>query len=130
MIVGIGIDLVEIGRIRRSLERFGDTFLRKMMHASETASLSFDLLSPAGVSHVAGRFAAKEAAVKALGTGFSGGIGLHDIRISTLPSGQPILAFFDKAHERASELGAGPIHLSISHSRETAGAVVILESFR
>lgn len=130
MIVGIGIDLVEIERIRRSLERFGDTFIKKMLHPSELKDFSFDVLSPAATPHIAGRFAAKEAAVKALGTGFSGGIGLHDVRISALSSGKPVLAFYGKAQERAAELGTESIHLSISHSRDTAGAVVVLESFR
>ena len=128
MIVGIGIDLVEISRIRRSLERFGNVFTNKMLHPSESELVPADLLLPASVAHVAGRFAAKEAAVKALGTGFSGGIGLHDVRISSLPSGQPLLTFHGKAQERAIALRAHVAHISLSHSRVSAGAVVGLAS--
>ena len=136
MIVGLGIDLVELGRIRRSLERFGVHFIQKLLHSSEqaflplpdTARMEERLTSPEMVSFIAGRFAAKEAGAKALGTGFSGGIGLHDVRIHALASGQPMVSFYGRAKEVAAALGIGSTHLSLSHARETAGAVVVLEA--
>ncbi len=128
MIVGIGIDYVEIARIRRSLERFGQIFVQKVLHASEQLALPEDPLLPYFISRFAARFAAKEAAVKALGTGFAGGIGLHDIRVDSLSSGQPLLSFYDKAQERALFLEVGNIHVSLTHTRDHAAAVVVLES--
>ena len=138
MIVGLGIDLVELSRIRRSLERFGGHFLRKLLHPSELAGLfppdkpetAEDLISPRAVAFAAGRFAAKEAGAKALGTGFSGGIGLHDIRVHSLVSGQPAISFHGQALSVAESLGVGAAHLSLTHARETAGAVVVLEAGR
>ena len=136
MIVGLGIDLVELSRIRRSLERFGELFLRKALHPSELACLPpSEATAAAGefpsarmVAFAAARFAAKEAGAKALGTGFSGGIGLHDIRILSLPSGRPSISFHGNALAVAKSLGAESAHLSLTHARETAGAVVILET--
>lgn len=156
MIIGLGIDIVEIDRIRRSLDRFGERFIEKILHESEAADLGLagpdlggpdlDGLggacpaqgSPAGsclaaadlaraVPRVAARFAAKEAGVKALGTGFSAGIGPRDIRVLSLPSGQPSIAFHGKALEHAEALGVHAAHVSISHGRDTACAVVVLE---
>ena len=136
MIVGLGIDLVELSRIRHSLERFGDQFLHRLLHSSELADLpppsaALKEDKPASsrlISFTAARFAAKEAGAKALGTGFSGGIGLHDIRIHSLPSGQPTISFHGQARIVADSLGARNAHLSLSHAKETAGAVVILET--
>lgn len=124
MIRGIGLDLVELDRIRDSLDRFGERFLARILTPAERAAL------PEGnaVPHVAGRFAAKEAAVKALGTGFSGGIGFHSVEISSLPSGQPQLRLVGKALEQAQSLGASAAHVSLTHGRDTAAAVVVLES--
>jgi len=131
MIVGIGIDLVEIERIRRTLERFGLHFVHKILHTSEIdAKFSFACTSFSAnrVSHIAARFAAKEAGAKALGTGFTSGIGFRDIRILSLVSGKPEVIFYDKALKRAHELGVTHAHLSLTHSRDTAGAIVVLES--
>lgn len=128
MIVGLGIDLVELPRIHRSLERFGTVFINRILHRSELAELPDDLLSANAVAHVGGRFAAKEAAVKALGTGFSHGIGLHDIRISTLSTGQPVLTFHGAGRSRAALIGADLSHVSLTHEKGCAAAVVILET--
>lgn len=123
MIRGIGLDLVELSRIRDSLERFGERFLARILTPAERAAL------PQGdaVPHVAGLFAAKEAAVKALGTGFSKGIGFHSVELGSLPSGQPQLRLLDKALEQAQSLGASTVHVSLTHGRDTAAAVVVLE---
>jgi holo-[acyl-carrier protein] synthase len=136
MIVGLGIDLVELSRIRRSLERFGAHFLRKLLHPSELAGLPptdelnirMELPLARMTPFIAARFAAKEAGAKALGTGFSHGIGLHDIRILSLASGRPIINFHGQALAVADTLGVAIAHVSLSHARETAGAVVVLET--
>lgn len=130
MIIGLGIDLVELDRIQDSLKRFDRRFVDKLLHAEERTQVpeSVDLRMPSVIAHIAGRFAAKEAAVKALGSGFAQGIGLHDIRIASLPSGKPELSFHGNALKRASALRVSAVHLSLSHARTTAGAVVILES--
>jgi len=133
MIVGLGMDLVEIERIRRTLERFGLHFAHKVLHASEIDakfSFAYTRFSANHVAHMAARFAAKEAGAKALGTGFTGGIGFRDIRILLLASGKPEIIFYGKALERAGLLGVTHTHLSLTHSRDTAGAVVVLESLK
>ena len=99
MIVGLGIDLVELDRIRHSLDRFGQRFVDKVLHDTEKSALpgAPDLAGPQVVAHIAGRFAAKEAASKALGIGFAGGTGPHDIRVTSLSSGKPELSFHGAA---------------------------------
>ncbi|MDR3176630.1 MAG: holo-ACP synthase [Desulfovibrio sp.] len=130
MILGIGLDLVELERMRRSLARFGRRLTEKILHETERGGLcprEGEEPAPALVRHAAARFAAKEAAAKALGSGFSGGIGPHDIRVYSLDSGKPELSLHGAALERARTLGAGRAHLSISHTEKTAAAFVILE---
>jgi len=123
VIRGIGLDLVELSRIRDSLDRFGERFLARILTPAERAAL------PEGnaVPHVAGLFAAKEAAVKALGTGFSGGIGFHTVELAHLPSGRPEMRLLGKALEQARSMGASTVHVSLTHGRDTAAAVVVLE---
>ncbi len=122
MIIGLGTDLVEIDRIASSMQRFGNRFLTKILTPQERASLTNP--SP---THVAGRFAAKEACVKALGTGFSQGIGFGHIDIISLESGQPTITLNGSALKRSLALHVHAIHLSITHGRNIASAVVILE---
>jgi holo-[acyl-carrier protein] synthase len=128
MLVGLGLDLVEIERIRRSLDRFGDRFLSRLLHPEEA------LLRPQGCRSLrlaewaAGRFAAKEAALKALGTGLAAGLSLHDLRVLPDALGKPLLSLHGPAQERARRLGAASLHLSLTHTRSTAAAVVILDS--
>lgn len=126
MIVGIGIDLTDLDRIARSLERFGARFATRVLTPAELALMPGQARSRA--AYVAARFAAKEAALKALGTGMAQGIGLHDAEVGRLPSGQPTLTLLNKAAERAGAMGARRVLISLTHSRTTAGAVVILES--
>ena len=123
MIVGLGVDLVEILRIERIYGRFGHRFLEKIFTREELDAL------PAGAAPtLAGRFAAKEAAVKALGTGFSRGIGPRQIEIGRDGCGGPRITFLDRADERRRALGAARCLLSISHERSLAVAVVVLEA--
>lgn len=129
MIVGLGMDLVEISRISRSIARFGDTFLDKILHESEKEHLAARAITNESVlaSWLAARFAAKEAASKALGTGFAGGVTLHDIRVFSESSGKPRIELYGHALKTAEALGVSSAFLTLTHARDTAGAVVILE---
>jgi holo-[acyl-carrier protein] synthase len=137
MIIGLGLDLIEISRIKRSWQRFGLKFAERILHPLELEQLrqtfapqldacQNSLPGSPLFSFLAARFAAKEAAVKALGTGFTSGIGFSDIYIQNLPSGQPELFLQNKALARMLELGASRTLLSLTHGRDTAAAVVIL----
>ncbi len=121
MIVGIGIDIVEISRIAHALGRFGHRFAARILGPKERR----DPITPL---FLAGRFAAKEAIVKAIGTGFSGGIGFHDLEIAPSALGQPTVRLHQAAVARLQALGGSTIHLSISHSRDYAVAVAIIET--
>lgn len=123
MLVGLGMDLTDIGRMERALQRHGTRFAAKILSPAEQEACP-DLLP----SFVAGRWAAKEAAVKALGCGFSLGIGPRHIEILPTPAGKPELRFTGPALERARQLGVRHIHVSITHERTTAAAVVVLEA--
>ena len=125
MIVGLGLDVVEMSRIDRIWTRFGMAFARKILHPDELAH--FASMSGARVQYLASRFAAKEAAVKALGTGFSQGIAPTDIAVETLPGGGPKLRLHAGARERMRQIGAASAHISLTHGKETVAAVVILE---
>lgn len=127
MVIGLGIDLVELSRIRTALERFGRKFAAKICTEAE-----FEVLNslPDPVPYLAALFASKEATVKALGTGFRQGIYLHNMEILHLPSGQPELFLLGRAAERAASLGVDRPHVSITHERSMAAAVVILEGCR
>lgn len=122
-IIGLGLDVVELDRIRRIWDRFGQTFARRILTRNERLHLP-----SRPIAHLASRFAAKEAAVKALGTGFSQGITFQDLEIMPLDSGQPTLTLHGKALARAAALGAIRTHISLTHGRDTAAAVVVLES--
>jgi holo-[acyl-carrier protein] synthase len=129
MLVGLGIDLVEIARIRRSLDRFGDRFLSRLLHPEETAFLPLPDCPPARLAEwVSGRFAAKEAALKALGTGLAAGVRLHDLRVLPNSLGRPLLSLHGAGREQARRLGAASLHLSVTHTRTTVAAVVILDN--
>ena len=121
-VAGIGIDLCEIDRIREALARHGDRFLSRVCAAGEVRR---PLGSPVLAEHVAGLFAAKEAAMKALGTGMRG-IAFREIAVAREPGGPPLLALLGRAAARAREIGAVAAHVSITHDRLTAAAVVIL----
>ena len=124
-IIGIGLDLIELSRMERSLHRFGEHFLNRIMADDERSAIPGDPASPSAraVSYVA----AKEAAVKALGTGFAEGIGPRDVAVRSLPSGKPELVLSGKAREKADALGVKKLHLTLTHTRDNAAAVVILE---
>ncbi|MBF0482562.1 MAG: holo-[acyl-carrier-protein] synthase [Desulfovibrionaceae bacterium] len=122
MIKGLGLDLVEIDRIRRILKRFGDRFGARVLTPAERAAHGADT-----ARYLASRFAAKEAAVKALGTGFRDGIGFYDLETGADALGKPSLTLTGAALARARDMGVAAVHLSITHGRDTACAVVVLE---
>lgn len=123
MIIGTGIDIVQVERIDKIYARFGEKFLNHILTPLE---LPFVPRRPA--AFLASRFAAKEACVKALGTGFMHGITPKSISVRKAESGQPALALHDYAHIRAMRLGMRASFLSISHEKGLAIAMVILEN--
>jgi holo-[acyl-carrier protein] synthase len=119
----LGIDLAEVDRVAAALERWGDRFVARVFRAGE---LSARRRHPrARAEHVAGRFAAKEAAMKALGTGWRG-VSFREIEVRPDPRGKPTLTFHGRALARAQQLGVESVEVSISHSRNAAVAVVAL----
>lgn len=123
MILGLGLDVAEIGRIRESLARYGARFTARVLTDAESAAMP----EANAAQYVAARFAAKEACAKALGTGFAQGVTMHMIEVRSLPSGAPTLRLSGRALELAEAMGATRLHLSLTHGRDTAAAVVILE---
>jgi holo-[acyl-carrier protein] synthase len=124
-IIGIGIDLAPVERVKGAWERHGERFLEKVFLPGEVRHTPG---SPPFFEHVAGLFAAKEAAMKALGSGWGEGVGFHAIRIAREGSGAPRLELDGEAAMRAARLGAGCFYLSITHAAGLAVAVVVLES--
>lgn len=125
MIVGTGIDIAEVHRIAESIERFGERFLRRVFTEGERNYCD----SKANRSErYAARFAAKEAAMKALGTGWNHGVAWRDVEVLRQPGGRPTIKFHGKAAEFAAKLGASHVALSLSHTQEQAIAQVILEN--
>jgi holo-[acyl-carrier protein] synthase len=123
LIVGLGIDLIEVQRVARSTERYGDRFLRRIYHPRELEQTRGER-----VQYLAARFAVKEAVFKALGTGWARGIRWVDVEVQNLPSGQPVLLLHGAAAEHARSLGVDRAHVTISHTAGHAAAVVVLES--
>ena len=124
-VIGIGTDLIEISRITESLERFGDAFVRRVLHPAEASSLPEHPSRRA--EYVASRFAAKEAVVKALGTGFADGIGMSDVEVYKDDAGAPHIRLHGAAQARAGSLGVRAMHISLTHAREYAAAFAVLE---
>ena len=125
MIIGLGIDVIQNQRIRDSIGKFGARFLGRLYTDIETAYCN-NCADP-GI-HFAARFAAKEAAFKALGTGWAGGVKWKDIEVQRLPSGQPELHLYGEALARATSMGATRFHVSLTHDQLVSCAVVVFES--
>ena len=123
MILGIGIDIVEISRIERILNEYGEIFTHRIFTAGEIAYCE---RKKCPAIYYAARFAAKEAFLKALGTGLSGGIRWRDIEIVNNTNGKPAIVCHGIASECAKKMGAEKIDISISHSREYAVATAIV----
>lgn len=124
MIKGIGVDTIELGRIGRILEQYGERFLNRIYADGERA---YALRYADPVPRLAARFAAKEACMKALGTGWNHGVRWRDIVVVNGPTGKPQIELLGRAREFADRLSVDAIHVSITHNRDTAMVVVIFE---
>lgn len=124
MLVGTGIDLIEIERIAASIERFGNRFLKRIYTSAEIAYCSARKTS---AQSFAARFAAKEAGAKALGTGISRGVSWLEIEVLRQPGQRPILVFHGRASEMAKQLRVRHTSLSLTHTAALAMASVSLE---
>jgi holo-[acyl-carrier protein] synthase len=117
-----GVDIVEVGRIAEMVEQHGERFLTRCFTAGE---LAYCGAGKRRDEHLAARFAAKEAVLKALGTGWRSGIAWTDVEVQKLPSGAPALVLHGRAAELAQERGIGTWALSLSHTAAYAVASVI-----
>lgn len=124
MIVGTGVDLAEVPRIRASAERFGARFIERIFTPAEIAYVERKANK---YERYAARFAAKEAGMKAIGTGWKRGVRWQDFEVANLPSGKPTLRLHGVAAEFAARLNVRTISLSLTHTSEMAMAHVILE---
>ncbi len=125
MIVGTGIDIAEVDRIANSIARFGRRFLERIFTPEE---IRYCESKANKAERYAGRFAAKEAAMKAIGTGWNHGVTWRDVEVRRAPGRRPTMEFHNKAGEFFRKLGAARAHLSITHTKDSAMAQVILES--
>ncbi len=124
MIIGLGTDLIEIERIERSVERFGEAFLQRIFTPGEIA---YCQSKKNAAESLAARFAAKEAGAKALGTGISRGVSWREFEVRRLPGQRPELHLSGRAAEIAAALGVRRLALSLTHSRSVSMAVVVAE---
>jgi holo-[acyl-carrier protein] synthase len=124
MIVGTGVDLAEVARIRASIERFGARFIERIYTPAEIAYVEHKANR---WERYAARFAAKEAGMKAIGTGWRHGVRWQDFEVANLPSGKPALRLHGAAARVADRLGVRNVSLSLTHTAELGMAHVILE---
>jgi len=124
VIVGMGVDIAEVGRIQGAIERHGETFLRRIYTDRER---EYCERFKNKYERYAGRFAAKEAAMKALGTGWRRGVKWVDLEVVRETSGRPTLAIMGEAAKIAEQLGVKSVALSITHTESQALAQVIFE---
>ena len=124
MILGTGIDIIEVSRIKESYEKFGERFLTRILHPAEIA---YCVAHKNPAPFLAARFAAKEAISKAFGTGIGAQLGWQDMEVRKKESGEPYVVLHDKGANLLRERGAQNIHLTISHTVQHAVAMAILE---
>ena len=124
MIYGVGTDVVEIGRIRAVLEKYGERFARKILCEPELRRFENHRLK---ANYLAKRFAAKEAFTKALGTGIRAPANWHGVWVRNLPSGKPVLEFSEALKELLERRGVTSAHVSLSDEKGVAFATVVLE---
>jgi holo-[acyl-carrier protein] synthase len=125
LIVGLGVDIAEVGRMKTAIERHGETFLRRVYTAREQ---EYCERFKNKYERYAGRFAAKEAAMKALGTGWSRGVRWVDVEVVREKGGRPTMKLAGEAAKVAERMGVKNIALSITHTAEQAFAQVIFET--
>ncbi len=124
MILGIGIDIIEVARIASSFEKFGERFVNRILLPDEIAyCLSHKNPAP----FLAARFAAKEAISKAFGTGFGAALGWQDLEIRRKKSGEPFVVLHGKGQELFAARGAKQLLVSLSHTQNYAAATAVLE---
>jgi len=123
-IAGIGIDIVSIARFEQILARHGDRFLARISRPEEVRPVA----ATQRAQHVSGLFAAKEAVLKALGTGWDQGLAFRQIEVRREAGGRPSIRLHDAAAELATRLGVARVHVSITHDHGMAAAVAVLES--
>ena len=124
MIVGTGVDLAEVPRIQASIEKFGGRFTRRVYTPAEIAYVE---RKANRFERYAARFAAKEAGMKAIGTGWRHGVRWQDFEVANLPTGKPTLLLHGVALQIAKKLGVRNVALSLTHTAELGMAHVILE---
>lgn len=124
VIVGTGVDIVEVERVAAAIERFGARFLGRVFTEAERRYCDS---KKNRMERYAARFAAKEAAFKALGTGWNRGVAWREVEVGHAPGGRPTLSFTGAAAKHAERLGVKRASLSLSHTKEQAVAQVILE---
>ena len=124
MILGIGIDIIEVGRIEASYRKFGDRFLKRILHPNE---ISYCLSHRSPGPFLAARFAAKEAISKAFGTGIGAQLGWQDMEVGRKESGEPFVILHPAGQELLRARGGRALLLSLSHTAAHASAVAILE---
>ena len=125
MILGVGIDIIEVSRIQASYERFGERFLKRILHPNEIA---YCLSHKAPAPFLAARFAAKEAISKAFGTGIGAELGWQDMEVGRKPSGEPFVILHEAGQKLLESRGARIVLISLSHTQAHAAAVAVLES--
>ena len=125
MIVGLGVDLAEVNRVREAIERHGERIVRRVFTPLE---IGYCRRFRNPYERFAARFAAKEAAMKALGTGWRAGVSWQAIEVANQPSGRPELRLTGRALEKFRELGGERIHLTLTHTDSLAQAQVIIEA--
>ena len=123
-VIGIGVDVIECSRIQRSIERFGDRFLHRVFTEGE---IEYSMSMKFPERHLAARFAGKEAAAKAFGTGIGKAMGWRNIDIRKKESGEPFLVFSGPAETFAAERGVTSALITLSHTENYAVACVVLE---
>jgi holo-[acyl-carrier protein] synthase len=124
MILGVGIDIIEVARVKASHERFGKRFLKRLLLVDETA---YCLKHKNPAPFLAGRFAAKEAVSKAFGTGIGAQLGWHDIEIRHRESGEPFVILHGKGKKLLAARGGRKVWVSLSHTENYAVATAIVE---
>jgi holo-[acyl-carrier protein] synthase len=124
MILGVGIDIIEVSRIAASYEKFGERFLHRILHAGE---ISYCLTHKTPAPFLAARFAAKEAISKAFGTGIGAQLGWQDMEIGRKKSGEPFVILHGNGQRLLKERNARVVLISLSHTQAHATAVAILE---
>jgi len=125
MILGIGVDLCEVDRMEAAITRHGERFLERIYTSAERAYCESKVNR---MERFAGRFAAKEAAMKAIGTGWRRGVAWRDFEVTRAASGQPVILFHGAARKIADELGVKRALVSITHIKSMAMAQVVLEA--